>query len=275
MGWLRFYEYFAHPGDQKTAAGNAQYCANTIKNAAREASLGVPFVAAASDYPWGPGPQPSPSPGPPPPPPGPRPRPHPGPSPPPCAAFTSRAACPPRCLWDSGTCDPLPPPPPGTDECAAAACSSPGAQWGWAARQSGAGAAPVTSRALDGSPLRLGTWPNCDVAAVTNGTELAVGGGAAKSVCPPLSFALTEEGRLQLAVATGPRGRASPMGAGRAQQQQQVARAGSAAAVRYCLAIPAHATAKLFECGTGTTADDEQRFTWNGQAAGACTDGRV
>jgi hypothetical protein len=39
-GWMRFYEYFAHPGDQKNVAGNALYCANTIKNAAKEASLG-------------------------------------------------------------------------------------------------------------------------------------------------------------------------------------------------------------------------------------------
>jgi hypothetical protein len=37
---MRFYEYFAHPGDQKNVAGNALYCANTIKNAAKEASLG-------------------------------------------------------------------------------------------------------------------------------------------------------------------------------------------------------------------------------------------
>ena len=60
QGWMRFYEYFAHPGDQSSTSQNAVYCANTIKNAAKEASLGVPFVAAASDYPWGPSPSPAP-----------------------------------------------------------------------------------------------------------------------------------------------------------------------------------------------------------------------
>jgi hypothetical protein len=60
QGWMRFYEYFAHPGDQGSTSQNAVYCANTIKNAAKEASLGVPFVAAASDYPWGPAPSPAP-----------------------------------------------------------------------------------------------------------------------------------------------------------------------------------------------------------------------
>eukprot|EP01043_Picozoa_sp_COSAG02_P067672 COSAG02_NODE_10958_length_1824_cov_10.888696_2_plen_206_part_00 len=59
-GWMRFYEYFAHPGDQHSTSQNALYCANSIKNAAKEASLGVPFVAAASDYPWGPAPSPAP-----------------------------------------------------------------------------------------------------------------------------------------------------------------------------------------------------------------------
>ena len=115
---MRFYEYFAHPGDQKTAAENARYCANSIRNAAQEASRGVPFVAAASDYPWGSGPGPPPAPGP-----------HRPPSPP-CSSFKSRTTCPSACLWDSGTCDALPPPPAGTDNCPAVACNSPGAQLG-------------------------------------------------------------------------------------------------------------------------------------------------
>jgi hypothetical protein len=88
-GWARFYEYFAHPGDQHTVAANALYCANSIRNAAREAELGVPFIAAASNYPWGtPGRGPSPSP-------------HRPPSPP-CDSYRSQPACPPqRCIWDS------------------------------------------------------------------------------------------------------------------------------------------------------------------------------
>jgi hypothetical protein len=30
----------------------------------------------------------------------------------------------------------------------------------------------------------------------------------------------------------------------------------------YCLAIPPHASAKLFECSTGMKTADEQRFVW-------------
>ena len=65
----------------------------------------VPIVASASNYPWGSGGSPTPSP-------------HPGPHkppPPPCGSFKSKATCPPRCIFDSGTCDDLPPPPPGTE----------------------------------------------------------------------------------------------------------------------------------------------------------------
>lgn len=32
----------------------------------------------------------------------------------------------------------------------------------------------------------------------------------------------------------------------------------------YCLSIPPHASAKLFECTTGAKTTDEQRFVWNG-----------
>ena len=229
-GWARFYEYFAHPGDQHSAAANALYCANSIRNAAREASLGVPFVAAASNYPWGsPGSGPTPSPGP-----------H-HPPPPPCDTFKSQSSCPPRCIWDSSTCDPLPPPPAGTEESSAIVCSNPGAQWEWDTPQSGS---EVRSVALGGSPLRLGTWPNCKSSVVSNGTELEVGGGSSKSVCPPLKFKLTSEGRLQLLFTRG------------------------AATVEYCVAIPPHASAKLFECNFGDKTDDEQRFVWKNGPTG-------
>ena len=156
QGWMRFYEYFAHPGDRNSVTENALYCANTIKNAAKEASLGVPFVAAASDYPWGsPGKAP---PGPP--------APHPHPAKPPCDSFKSKAACTPRCIFDSGTCDPLPPPPPGTEDCPAVACSNPGAQWQWTTPQTGG---DILSTKLEGSTLRLGTWPNCQGSVIGNG----------------------------------------------------------------------------------------------------------
>jgi hypothetical protein len=64
------------------------------------------------------------------------------------------------------------------------------------------------------------------------GTELEVGGGASKSACPPLQLKLTAEGRIQV---------------------------GSA---QFCVAIPPHASAKLFQCSTGDKTTDEQRFVW-------------
>ena len=49
-GWMRFYEYFAHPAN--SAADLPLYCANQVRNAAHEAQvLKVPFVASGSDYP--------------------------------------------------------------------------------------------------------------------------------------------------------------------------------------------------------------------------------
>lgn len=222
-GWMRFYEYFAHPGDQHSAAENALYCANTIKNAAREASLGVPFVAAASDYPWGAAPSPAPGPHQPP--------------PPPCSHFKSAVTCPSRCIFDSGTCDPLPPPPPGTKECCAATCSLSASQWHWANPAQGS---EILQRS--GSPLRAGTWPNCGVSALANGTEIETGSGS-KSICPALRFKLTEEGRVQVLSA-------------------------ETSAVQYCLAVPPHASAKLFECSSGAQTADEQRFVWKADSSG-------
>ena len=50
QGWMRFYEYFAHPAN--SAQQLAEYCSNQIRNAAYEAQvLKVPFVASGSDYP--------------------------------------------------------------------------------------------------------------------------------------------------------------------------------------------------------------------------------
>ena len=48
-----------------------------------------------------------------------------------------------------------------------------------------------------GSPLRAGTWPNCGVSALANGTEIETGGDS-KSKCPALKFKLTPEGRVQV-----------------------------------------------------------------------------
>jgi hypothetical protein len=119
------------------------------------------------------------------------------------------------------------------------ACSNPAAQWQWAASAQGA---EISSVSL-GSPLRLATWPNCKSSVVSNGTELAVG-STSKSICPGLKFRLTPQGRVQMV------------------PDDSAAQGGPA----YCLAIPPHASAKLFECGEGGSSDDEQRFVWKAAA---------
>jgi hypothetical protein len=93
-----------------------------------------------------------------------------------------------------------------------------------------------------GSPLRAGTWPNCGVSALANGTEIETGSGS-KSICPALRFKLTEEGRVQVLSA-------------------------ETSAVQYCLAVPPHASAKLFECSSGAQTADEQRFVWKADSSG-------
>ena len=76
--------------------------------------------------------------------------------------------------------------------------------------------------------------------------KVVAGGGGSKNICPGLTFKLTAEGRVQMVPDGGT----------------------TQAAVDYCLAIPAHATAKLFECSTGGKTTDEQRFVWKADAAG-------